>query len=116
MVVKLTSKVRELAAIICRNLWMRRNIFIFENKFENPKTFLFRAFILLEDYQNSNDSVIRGSPSEPTTQAAKKWFPLATNMVKANWDAVINSQQATTSLGGIFRDSNGDILASFYSF
>lgn len=94
---------------------MRRNAFTFKNKFEDPKTLMYRATTQLKNYQNSNIIVIRAIPSQPSANATKKWFPLVANSIKTSWDSTINSQQASTSLGGIFRDSNGEILASFYS-
>lgn len=115
MVVKLSPKERELAVIICRHLWVRRNTFTNENKSEDPNTLMYRAATQLEDYLNSNAAVTRGFPSKPTADVAKKWFSLVANLIKANWDATINSQQATTGLGGIFKHSNGEILSSFYN-
>lgn len=92
---------------------MRRNTCTFENKFEDPKTIMYRATTQLEDNHNSNVSVTRGLPSQPTIAATKKWIPPMANSIKANQDAALTSQYAITGLGGIFRDSNREILASF---
>lgn len=88
---------------ICRNLWLRRNTFAFEGKFNSPKTLIHRATTLPADFQESQISKPKGPIFQPTTFEVKKW------------NAAINRLNATIGLGGIFRDSKGEILASFCS-
>lgn len=43
-----------------------------------------------------------------------KWQTPPHNYLKANCDAGLDSQSKTTGIGGIVRDKNGNVLASFY--
>lgn len=46
----------------------------------------------------------------------KRWGKPEEPYVKANWDAALNTSTNSMSLGGIIRDSNGNVLVTVYSF
>lgn len=48
-------------------------------------------------------------------QAAKQWIKPKEHQVKINWDAALNVSNHSTDLGGLIRDSKGDVLLAFCS-
>lgn len=53
MVDNLSTPTLEMCAIILRQIWARKNRFIFEEKFDSPHNILLKAQILLENYQTT---------------------------------------------------------------
>lgn len=53
LVEKLPQKEMELVAILFKNIWTRRNSFIFYNKFDNSKKIVQNALKQMEDYQSA---------------------------------------------------------------
>lgn len=43
----------------------------------------------------------------------KGWLKPQENQVKANWDAALKVEANTTGMGGLHRDSNGEVLVFF---
>lgn len=89
---KTPIKIQELCVLICRNLWLCRNPFIFENVFTDPKQELESAFQQLETFQSAS------SPDEVAAQQQNSKQRLATTLctkskkdqVELNWDAALN--------------------------
>lgn len=69
--------------------------------------------------ESFQDAVNCGTTREPPMQesrlgAMKGWMKLQGIQVKANWDAALKVEANTTGLGGLVRDSNGEVLVSFF--
>lgn len=118
MVDNLDQQVLVMNAAILRQIWVRRNMVVFEDKFESPKSIVKKSKVMLETYQMAQILVciLSTSPANHATgnqsEHNRKWQPLATNQFKFNWDAAVNSRTNTTGLGVIIRDCKGNILAS----
>lgn len=110
-------KTQELCALICCNLWLRRNAFIFENVFTNPRQVLESALQQLESFQSASLHVVTEYQQQNSKQrpAARQWTKPKENHVKVNCDAALNDSRQTTGLGGLFQNSDGEILVSFSS-
>lgn len=75
MVKKLSKKDRELCSIICKNLWLRRNSYAFEEKFESPKILMNRTITQLEEFQAAQLTATKCLTRQPTPCDVKKWQP-----------------------------------------
>lgn len=95
IVKKLSQKDRKLCAIICRNIWLRRNSFVFDGKFESSYIIMIRAISQLGDFQEAQLKATKSHTKQPEACDIKKWQPLK---AQANWDAALNSQSITTGL------------------
>lgn len=105
-------------AAILRQIWMKKNMVVFENKFESPKSVVEKAKIMLETNQLAQLPACLSSISLATqatrsqTRQSRIWQPPATNQFKCNWDVAMNSSGNTIGIGMILRDYKGNILAS----
>lgn len=88
---KLPQKDKELCAIICRNIWLRRNSFVFEEKFKSPNAIMNQAASQLDKFQEAQLKATKCLTRQPEPYAIKKWQPPNTNTTKANWDVSLNS-------------------------
>lgn len=104
----------ELCAIIYKNLWLR-NSYVFQENFESPNIIMNRAVTQLEDFQAAQLITSKCLIRQPTPCDIMKWQLPKANIIKANWDAALNTQIVTSGLGGIFRDLSAELFTSFYS-
>ncbi|KAF5441933.1 hypothetical protein F2P56_037100 [Juglans regia] len=103
----------EWKVVVMRRIWLKRNRFIFENKFYNPKQVISMAGEGLEDYKTAQNNI--NVPLEiggGSHGMQKKWKKSSTNMVKANWDATMDFENKRMGMGIVFRDEDGEVLAS----
>lgn len=63
---KIPIKSQELCALICRNIWLQINSFIFENVFNNPKHVVKLAKYQLESFQSASLSEEGGVHKQST--------------------------------------------------
>lgn len=66
----------------------------------------------MENFQAAQH--MRKTPSPPVIASrAKKWKPPDASTLKTYWDTALESHANTSGLGGVIRDSDGNVLASF---
>ncbi|KAF5458726.1 hypothetical protein F2P56_022736, partial [Juglans regia] len=102
----------EWMAVVMRRIWLRRNRFIFENNFYSPKQVILMAGEGLEDYKTAKMSTIGCQDGGGSHGAQKKWKKPGTNVIKANWDAAMDLENQRMRMGIVFRDEEGEVLAS----
>lgn len=104
----------ELNVVILKQIWSRRNILVFEGKFDSPCTVLQKAKMLLENFQTSQLSDVPTMSKLTTNQEnqTNSWQPSGVNHPKANWDAVVDNKQQSTEIGRIIRNNKGAVHAS----
>lgn len=109
-----TSIQFELRVVILRNIWKRRNEFIFENKFVHPKEVNLLASKLMEHFYKAetDGQTNRADASRNQRKEMQKWISPEENWRKANQDAAVNVEAKVTRLGMCIRDSEGDIQVS----
>lgn len=114
MVEKLNQKELEIGAVTLRQLWTRRNMFVFQNKFESPRKFMQKEKKIQEDYQNAQKPKLDLTSNQVGNQGRedKRWALPRENQLKVNWDAAMNVEANTTSLGMIISDSAGEMHSS----
>lgn len=84
MDLKLSQKDRELCAIIYRNIWLKRNSYVFEGKVESPSITMNRVASQLEDYQEAQIQPSQSHTKKTIASVIKKWYPLVVHITKAN--------------------------------
>ncbi|XP_042973040.1 uncharacterized protein LOC122304840 [Carya illinoinensis] len=96
-----------LVACTMRRIWLRRNSFIFEKKFESPKVLIHAAKQNLEEFRTVNN------PSKPDQVDRRliRWKEPDAMVCKVNWDAALDVKNKQVGIGIIVRDSEGEILA-----
>lgn len=106
---KTSLESQELCALIFRNIWLRKNSFIFQNVFSNPKQVVDLAIYLLSSFQQASQQERKKLQKKQESQRTnnKPWRKQEENQAKFNWDAAVSAPLQTTSLGGLIRDSNG---------
>lgn len=103
---KLNDEQLALAATIMRSIWMRRNDFVFHDKFEHPSLDLEGAQSALQDFYEAYNwdmpETIR------TSRATVKWI---FGRIKIIWDAAVNKHEGRMGVGVVMRDPLGRVLA-----
>lgn len=74
----------EKVAAIMWNIWMRRNKFVFEEKFSSPYTIIKTAMENLEEYQKAQKDLVCNFRAAGTRRAREKWKKPGEGMVKVN--------------------------------
>lgn len=101
---------------MCRFIWLRRNNLVFEGKAESPCTTMTKVVSQLEEFHKAQLRETQRQTNQPTVVVNKMWQPPDFHTTKANQDASCDFHNNITGLGGIFKDSEGEILASICSF
>ncbi|KAF5475754.1 hypothetical protein F2P56_007529 [Juglans regia] len=112
MINELKKEEIEWMAVVMRRIWLRRNRFIFENKFYSPKQVILMARECLEDYKIAHMSIIGCRGGGGSHGAQKKWKNPGTNMIKANRDAAMDLENKRMRMRIVFRDEEGEVLVS----
>ncbi|XP_041020447.1 uncharacterized protein LOC121262089 [Juglans microcarpa x Juglans regia] len=101
-------------AVIMRGLWMRRNSFIFDNKFLNSSSIIRSARESLEEYHLADEGTADSSKrGDSRVEVIQKWSPPRANSFKANWDAACNVKHRKMEVGVIIRNENGAVTAAY---
>jgi hypothetical protein len=99
--------------VVARQIWLRRNSFVFGGDFISPSTVIcqakdqMKAFLLAEQMRLSG----RLCPRQP--QRDLFWVPPLYGVIKINWDAAICKREEKMGMGFIARDYSGRVLVSF---
>jgi hypothetical protein len=81
----------ELVTHIARQIWIRRNCFLFEGKFLSPVTLLQQGLDSMEAYRTACSNFEQPRRGEVVT-GGLLWQKPAANLVKANWDAALDTK------------------------
>ncbi|XP_042974637.1 uncharacterized protein LOC122306269 [Carya illinoinensis] len=100
-------------ASIAHQLCKRRNLYVFERKFEAPETVVKTATQIALEYKEANS--IQGSKIKPAASSAQSWSTPPLHVFKANWDASIDKMQCRVGVGVVVRDWNGQVVATLRS-
>ncbi|KAG6692602.1 hypothetical protein I3842_10G122900 [Carya illinoinensis] len=95
MSVKLPQTLLEEAGLIVRLIWTRRNEFVHGKDFRHPNSIADQTAITTEN-----------------SERTQKWKSPPEGMYKMNWDAAINQPMGLIGIGGLIRDSKGQVLGS----
>jgi len=101
----------ELMATTARRIWLRRNAWIFEQRFEHPDVVYSEAMKAWLAFKRCNmidhEMSLKGERNEENSSRQSSWSPPSDGVIKVNWDASINVVKDWVGLGTIARDSKG---------
>ncbi|KAF5480830.1 hypothetical protein F2P56_001543 [Juglans regia] len=104
----------ELFACTAYHVWRRRNVFLFEGKFEKPSRIAQAALQLTKDFKEANYSEqVSLVPGRPT--GTDSWSPPPLNVYKANWDASVDRVHSRMGVGVVIRNWEGRVTATLRS-
>ncbi|XP_042952135.1 uncharacterized protein LOC122289224 [Carya illinoinensis] len=96
--------------MIAKLIWNKRNDFVFGKGFSHPNQLINRAkrdLDLFNQIQRQPDGV-QGTKD----QAAVKWIRLPKDWYKLNWDAALSDTRGRLGVGGILRNSDGQMVGT----
>ncbi|XP_042972682.1 uncharacterized protein LOC122304475 [Carya illinoinensis] len=102
-------------ATTMRRIWLRRNLFIFEQKFYSPRELVLKTNEGLEDFRSAQILLKENRPGGMRGRLCRRWKKPGTNEVIANWDAALDTKNRTMGMRIFIRDANGEVLASVCS-
>jgi ribonuclease HI len=97
----------ELFVATARGIWFRRNLWVFENRFNHPDEVVQNARRAVEEVQNSLE--VR-EKSEHITQ--EKWQAPPEGWTKLNCDASCDKKNGRIGMGFLLRDKHGKVQAA----
>ncbi|KAF5480971.1 hypothetical protein F2P56_001672 [Juglans regia] len=99
-------------AITAKEIWFRRNKFIFESKFASPQQVLKLVSTSIIDLEELERNQQRTSPQ---IQRTVRWCKPPNNFYKLNWDAAIDNANCKVGIGVSIRDWLGLVTATLRS-
>ncbi|XP_042968927.1 uncharacterized protein LOC122301581 [Carya illinoinensis] len=96
--------------IIARNIWHRRNQFVFENAFTHPNALVKKSRKTLEEYKVLQQKQMKQHGRN--AQIQNRWQPPPIGVTKINWDASLNEDRGRAGFGLVARDHTCSILAT----
>ncbi|XP_035538485.1 uncharacterized protein LOC118343802 [Juglans regia] len=97
--------------VIMKNIWYRRNKFVFDTKFLNPAQVIQNAFVNLEEYSLALKKERDGEKQRSVARRGTRWSRPEGRSFKANFDAAFNMAEQIMGLGVVIRDCNGEVMA-----
>ncbi|XP_040988986.1 uncharacterized protein LOC121236609 [Juglans microcarpa x Juglans regia] len=111
---KLSKCELEEASVIIKGLWIRINVFIFENKFLSLSSVIKLAKENLEELLSTEDGAVESGNPSSRVDMLQKWKAPIENCFKANWDATFDIKQRKMGIQIIIRDEKGEVIAAYY--
>lgn len=108
---RLTEEDFDLMACLARQIWLRRNKMVFEDKFSHPKLVFKAACDQLEFHKQACQGV-QGVSQLTRATGEVTWQPPPRGISKLNWDAAIAADRKLMGIGVIARDYEGRVLAT----
>ncbi|XP_041025461.1 uncharacterized protein LOC121265855 [Juglans microcarpa x Juglans regia] len=97
-------------AMVAKQIWWRRNDFIFNQMFKHPNV------VVSATYQNlkmlKELEVQRSASSRPNNSSIIEWQAPPMHFHKLNWDAVVDRTRAGVGIGTVVRNYEGKIVAT----
>ncbi|XP_042956310.1 uncharacterized protein LOC122292152 [Carya illinoinensis] len=112
---KLPKAELEMAGLIARLIWNRRNEFVHGKGFRHPISILQKA---KDDHRAYHLTRTKGGTHLDTsrTQNEQKWRKPPVGRYKLNWDAALDTSRGLTGIGALVRDWNGKVLGSVRTY
>ncbi|XP_042965962.1 uncharacterized protein LOC122299634 [Carya illinoinensis] len=107
---KLGTGELELVATVMRNIWSKRNSFVFEGKFQGPFVLYKQAQDCLSMLGEAKMELGNRREGGNMQRDMGRWRKPRKGWVKVNWDASLNSELKRMGMGIVVRDENGKLL------
>lgn len=97
-----------------RNLWTKRNDFVFNSSFKARSRVIQSATIDLEDFTEANKPIQQSLGPQLRIEDVK-WIPPKQNFVKFNWDSSISAKDHKMGIQIVIKDDASMVLACLSS-
>ncbi|XP_042964529.1 uncharacterized protein LOC122298728 [Carya illinoinensis] len=99
-------------ACVMRRIWFRRNYWVFENIFREPRCVMRTAVEGYKEYIAAQEQ--RGCMFRQTVSCNReeRWTKPVGQWVKVNWDAAVRIDLNKVGIGVVVRDEEREVLAS----
>jgi hypothetical protein len=96
--------------LVMREVWLRRNNFIFQGGFIPPEQLVLRAKSTASGFEDA----LQKEPSSNgiVGRTLPKWQVPAGGWLKLNWDAALNMQSKKMGIGIVVRNEKGEFVAA----
>ncbi|KAG7967967.1 hypothetical protein I3843_08G127700 [Carya illinoinensis] len=105
----------EKMTMIMRNIWHRRNKYVFEKKFLTPTSVVQISLTGYKEYKLAQER-LRGEIDKitikPTMRGGNGWRKLRDSKLKANFNAAINVSSQRLGVGVVIRDGEGEVFVA----
>ena len=108
---KLTENDFELLACVARQIWLRRNKWVFDGQFLHPKQVFKMAGDQLEFFIKTSQGM-QAETRANNQQRPEIWQPPPRGTMKLNWDEAIDKNNKLMGVGVVVRDSTGGVVAT----
>jgi hypothetical protein len=110
---RLSDDELRLLVFVARQIWFRRNDFVFNGEFRPPEKLVQVARLQMEQYDQATASKDKEDLTMGNTcnQKQVRWKKPPIGVVKLNWDAAVDERTGNVGLGAIARDHEGRVLA-----
>lgn len=102
----------QLFTIIARNLWLRRNKYVFGGPLTPPAVVYRQSLEQLEAFEKSEVDRYPDRRSTALRQPEAKWQKPLEGTLKVNWDAAVDVVRKRMGMGVVVRDHGGELLAT----
>jgi len=104
----------EVMVALARQIWLRRNLYVFEGEFRHPNAVFDGAVRDLKKYRRCMlmDRELEDKEHAIITAIDKKWTPPPDEKIKVNWDDSVNAKGECIGLGIVSRDCRGMLLGA----
>ena len=113
LLLRLEDEDIQLFAVVARQIWLRRNSFIFGGDLIPPSQVVILAKDQLQAFLAAEQTRIGGSIRPPQPNSCISWTPPSLDVIKFNWDAAISKREQRMGMGFLARNSAGQVLASY---
>jgi ribonuclease HI len=100
----------ELAVLVARQIWHRRNNMVFGGKFTGPKILVKTASDQAGSLY-SGESTYKAQGVDARRIPHTPWSKPPPGVIKVNWDAAVEGRQKRIGIGVIVRNCEGGVLA-----
>ncbi|XP_042974746.1 uncharacterized protein LOC122306383 [Carya illinoinensis] len=101
-----------LIATVMRNIWLRRNSFVFEEFFSSLDVILNKAKASIEAYQEAQSKPVKAIEQIQVHREKVRWKAPREGLVKINWDAAYDLKSKRMGIEVVIRDAKGEVLVS----
>jgi hypothetical protein len=107
---KCSTEEVQLAVLVARQIWHRRNSVVFSGSFKSPKEILQMAKDQLEVFNMVNQPISKEGPGTRRTTISL-WTKPPPGVLKTNWDAAVDGKRRKIGVGVIVRNHEGGVIA-----
>jgi hypothetical protein len=104
----------QLIATISRQIWLRRNKWVYDGIFTPPAQVVRSARDQIEAFSSAEQSR-REQLVLPRTMMETVWSRPGRGIIKVNWDAALDQRQRRIGMGILARDHDGQVIAAMCS-